>query len=135
MSFSNWFENILLNHIFSKGSYTPQTLYVGLCTGNPGEGATGGSCNEVSNANGYTRVQTSAGNWYAASGGEISNAAAILFPEATGTWGTITHFVLFNSGSYGAGNVLLYGVLSSPQSITKYRVPRFEAGTLGVSLD
>lgn len=135
MSFGNWFENKVLDHIFSKGNYTPQILYVGLCVANPGEAGTGGSCNEVANANGYAREQTSSAFWNTASGGQLTNALVITFPESTGIWGTVTHFVIVDSGSYGAGNMLLYGTLSPPIAIPQGSLPRFPVGTLVVTLD
>lgn len=136
MSLSNWFENKVLNHIFSKGSYTPQILYVGLCTANPGEGGTGGSCNEVSNSNGYARKQTSSAYWNASSGGQLTNSLALVFPEAQpGGWGTITHFAIFNSGTYGVGDMLMYGALSQSKATEEGSLPRFDPGELVVTLD
>lgn len=135
MSFTNWFENVILNHIFGKGNYSPQTIYVGLCSSNPGEGATGGNCYEMPNQYAYSRVQTSSGIWTTSSGGIISNAAEVVFPHATGNWGTATHFVLTNSGSYGSGSVLLYGALAASRYVARNSVPRFDVGELSVTVN
>ena len=40
-SFSNYWENELLDHLFGKGSYTPPTIYVGLSTTDPGDDGAG----------------------------------------------------------------------------------------------
>lgn len=136
MSFTNWMENKVLNHIFSKGTYSPQVIHVGLCSGSPGEAATGGSCNEVPNANGYARQSTSSASWNTSSNSEITNALVIIFPEAyPNGWGTVAHFALFNSGSYGGGSVLLYAALPSPVSMPRGSRPRFDPGTLKVGLN
>lgn len=136
MSFSNFFENRVLDHIFSKGIYSPQILYVGLCTANPGEGGTGGSCNEVPSMNGYARKQTSSAFWNASSGGSLSNALAIQFPEAQPYgWGTITHFVILDSGTYGIGNMLMYGALTQSRYTEEGSLPRFDPGELVVTVN
>lgn len=135
MSFSNWMENKTLNHIFGKSIYNATTMYVGLCTANPGEGATGGNCNEVNNANGYARVAASSLAWSAASGGIISNVDAVEFPVATGGWGVATHFVLCNYGSYGGGNVIAFGSLAAARNITQYSRPRFDPGELSITVN
>ena len=40
-SFSNYWENKILNHIFGKSSYTPPAIYVGLSTADPLDNASG----------------------------------------------------------------------------------------------
>jgi len=135
MSFSNWMENIVLNHIFSKAVYSPGPLWLGLCTNHPGEGATGGSCNEVANSNGYTRMQTSSTSWTTAAAGQIANALEIAFPLATGNWGTVKYFVLLNAGTYGIGNVLLYGELTTYRQIISGYQAKFPPSSLIVQLD
>lgn len=128
MSFSNWMENYILNNYVRVG-----TRYVGLCRNNPGEGATGSNCQEVVNSYGYARA-VATGYWSGASGGKIYNVTEVIFPPATGNWGVVTHFVICNSGSYGGGNVIVYGVLSQTRNITKYSRPRFAPGTLSITL-
>jgi len=135
MSYSNWMENKIQNHIFGKTIYFASTMYVGLCKSNPGEGATGGNCQEVPNSHSYARVAVSAGAWSSSSGGEIHNISEVVFPRATGNWGVATHFVLCNSGSYGGGSVIVYGSLSASRNITQYSVPRFNSGVLSITLD
>lgn len=135
MSFTNWMENVVLNHIFAKSTFSPWTIYVGLSSSNPGEGATGGNCKEMPDQRGYARVQTSSGQWTTSSGGVIYNAAEIVFNTASGNWGTVTHFVLTTSGSYGGGSVLLYGALYASRYIAAYSRPRFDPGQLSVSLN
>lgn len=129
MSFSNFLELELLDHLMSKGSYTPPTVYVGLSTADPGEDASGLA---EPSGNNYARVTTAAGDWNAASGGSITNANAITFPEASGSWGECTHFALFDHSS--AGNMLASGELTASKTITSGQIARFAAAALTVSL-
>ena len=103
-SFADYWENEILDHLFGKGNYTPPTIYVGLSTADPTDDATG--LTEPS-GNAYARVATSGANWNAASSGTIDNANDITFPEASGSWGTLTHFALFDAAS--GGNMLAHG--------------------------
>jgi len=128
--FSDYWENKILDHIFGKGSYTPPTIYVGLSTADPtddGSGLAEPSGNE------YARVQTSASDWNAASNGSMDNVSDITFAQATGNWGTITHFALFDAAT--AGNMLSHGSLSQSKAIGESDAARFEAGDLDISLD
>jgi len=129
-SFSDHWENEILDHVFSKGSYTPPTIYVGLSTADPLDNGSGLA---EPSGNGYTRVQTSGASWTTASGGSLSNASDITFPQATGSWGTITHFALFDAAS--AGNMLAHGALSQSKTITSGDTAKFAAGDLDVTLD
>jgi len=130
-SFSNYLENKLLDHIFMKTAFSqPSYIYVALSTADPGEDGSG--LNEPS-GNGYARVQTSGSDWNNASGGHIDNATDIEFPEATGDWGTITHFALMDAES--GGNMLAYGSLSQSKTISAGDTAKFKAGDLDVTLD
>jgi hypothetical protein len=129
-SFSDHWENEILDHLFGKGSYTPPTIYVGLSTADPGEDGTGLS---EPSGNGYARVGTFGADWNAASGGALDNANAIEFAEATGSWGTVTHFALFDASS--GGNLLAHGALTQAKSIASGDTAQFAAGDLDVSLD
>jgi len=129
-SFSDHWENEILDHLFGKGSYTPPTIYVGLSTADPGDDGTGLS---EPSGNGYARVATSASDWNAASGGALDNTNAIEFAEATGSWGTLTHFALFDASS--GGNLLAHGALTQAKTIASGDTAQFAAGNLDVSLD
>jgi hypothetical protein len=129
MSFADFLELELLDHVMGKGSYTPPTIYVGLSTADPGDDAA--TLAEPS-GNGYARVTTAASDWNAASGGSITNANAISFPTASGSWGTLTHVALFNAAS--AGNMLCSGALGASQAISTNQVARFAAAALTISL-
>ena len=128
--FSDYWENEILDHIFSKGNYTPPTIYVGLSTADPADDGSGLS---EPRDNGYARVATSSSDWNVASGGAVTNANDIIFPKATGSWGTITHFALFDAIS--DGNMLAHGSLSVPTEINSGNKAKIAAGGINLALD
>jgi len=129
-SFADFWEDEILDHLFGKGAYTPPTIYVGLSTADPGDDGTGLS---EPSGNGYARKVTAASDWDAASGGALDNANTIEFAEATGNWGTVTHFALFDAAT--SGNLLAHGSLTQSKTIDDGDTARFAAGDLDVSLD
>jgi len=129
-SFADYWENEILDHLFGKGSYTPPTIYVGLSTADPDDDASGLA---EPSGNSYARTSTAGADWNVASGGTLDNANDITFPEASGSWGTITHFALFDAAS--AGNMLAHGTLSVSKSIDSGDTAKFAAGDLDVSLN
>lgn len=134
-AFTNYLEEEILKHIFRTGSFTkPAALYVGLMTAvSDGEA---GTVTEVSGG-GYARVAVAPGdaNWDAAVGGNgtTGNTNAITFPNATGDWGIVTHFGIWDADT--AGNLLVYAALSTPRNITSGSTPEFAAGALTVQID
>ncbi len=129
-SFADYWENEILDHLFGKDSYTPPTIYVGLSTADPSDDATGLA---EPSGNAYVRVATSGTDWNATSSGIIDNANEITFGQASGTWGTLTHFALFDAAS--GGNMLAHGSLSISKTISSGDTAKFSAGDLDISLD
>ncbi|UCE49954.1 MAG: hypothetical protein JSW47_07315 [Phycisphaerales bacterium] len=129
-SFSNYLENRILDHLFSKNTYTSPTIYVALSTADPGEDGSG-LCEP--SGNGYARVQTTENDWNDASGGATDNAADITFSQATGSWGTISHFALMDAAS--VGNLLASAALDQSKTIDLGDTAKFAAGDLDVTLD
>lgn len=138
MSFTDQIEKDILD--FLLGSFddfdTPPKVYIMLSTTTPGEVSGSLNFTEPSAANGYAAVEIDTGstNWEYV-GGVIKNKIAIEFPEATGAWGTITHFGI--KGDVGqSGNIMIgTGALSASKTVEAGDKPRFNAGTLTISLD
>lgn len=131
MSFSNFWELEILDHILNDGAYTaPTNIFVALSTTTPADDATG-ITEPV--GNGYARVSTAGTDWDAAAAGAKSNGNAITFPQATGSWGTVTHVLLYDALT--VGNMLAFGALSASKAITTDDTAQFAAGDLTVSLD
>lgn len=124
--FSNFLETEILDHVFGGNAYTaPATLYLGLYTATPSD--TGGGT-EVSGG-AYAR-QSSA---FTVTGDTASNTAAVEFPTATASWGTITQIGVFDAST--AGNLLAYADLTVAKTIESGDVLRVPAGDLDITLD
>jgi len=122
---SDYLENEILDHILGTGSYTmPSAVYVGLSTGSFGDDNSG---TELT-GNNYSRVSAS---FSAAASGTTSNSAAIEFAAATGSWGSVSHFGLFDAAS--SGNLLIHGAFSSAKTIASGDILRIAAGDLDVT--
>jgi hypothetical protein len=130
MGFSDYWENKVLDYMFGKGSLTPTPIFVGLSSSDPTDD---GSALAEPGGNNYARVQTSACNWKVASGGVLTNAGQIVFAMATGGWGTVTHFALFDDAT--GGNMLAYGPLGESKTIGSGDIARFAAGEMEINLD
>ena len=129
-SFSDYWENEVLDHLFGKGGYSPPAIHLALSTADPGDDGTGLS---EPSGDGYDRAVTSPADWSLASGGALANADAIEFPEASGAWGTVTHFALFDAAS--GGNLLAHGALAQAKAIGSGDSVRFAAGDLEIHLN
>ena len=126
MSFSNYLETKILEHVFGASAYSaPGTLYVALYTAAPGE--TGGGT-EVS-GNNYSRKSVA----FTVSGDTASNTGAVEFDTASGSWGTITYVGVFDADS--SGNLMAYAELTASKVIDTGDVFRIPAGDLDITLD
>ena len=126
MSFTNFLETEILDHVFAGAAYTaPGTHYLGLFTSAPGE-AGGGT--ELSGS-AYARQSVA----FTTSGNTTSNNAAVEFPTATGSWGTVTHVGVFDAST--SGNLMAYATLSSSKAIATGDVFRVPSGDLDITLN
>ena len=127
MSFSNFLETEILDHVFAGAAYTaPTTKYLALFTA-VADGETG-SVTEVSGG-GYAR-QTVA---FTTSGNTTSNNAAVEYPTATANYGTVTHVAVFDAST--SGNMMAYAALSSNKTIETGDVFRVPSGDLDITLN
>lgn len=125
-SFSNYLELKILDHITGKAAYSMPTVYVALSTADPLD--TGlGIAEPV--GNNYARKATSASDWNSAASGSISNSSDIAFNEASGDWGEITHFALFDNLT--SGNMLAHGELTVHKTVLSGDTPKFSGGAPG----
>jgi hypothetical protein len=119
----------VLDHIVGKTSYTMPAVWVGLYTATPSDSGGGTECTGGS----YARKSTAGSDWTAASGTSTSNAAVITFVTPTGSWGTASHFGLFDAST--AGNLLGWAALTTPQAIGTGNTVTFAIGALVITLD
>ena len=123
---SNYLENALINATLRNTAYTsPATVYLALYTTDPTDADSG---TEVSGS-AYARQSITFG---APSNGVSTNSAAIEFPQATGSWGTITHIGIRDAST--AGNLLYHSPLDASKTIATGDVFRVAIGSLSVTL-
>jgi hypothetical protein len=70
---------------------------------------------------------------FTVSGNTASNDAAIEFPTASGSWGTVTHAAIFDAET--SGNMIAYASLTASKAIDTGDVLRIPTGDLDVTLD
>lgn len=134
-SFSNYFENAVLNYIFRKGLLEQPTISLGLCTAAPDDTSEGNNCNELTAVGAYTRVTTVHTDWKVAVGGLITNAKVLTFAVATADWNTVTHFVFLDSHIHGTGHVLMWGEFDVAFVVNLGETKEFAADEFHVTLD
>jgi hypothetical protein len=118
-----------VGHICGSAYSPAAAIYLALCTANPGEGATGAAMNEVVNSNNYARKAIT----FAAGARYILQSGDVIFNQATGSWGTVTHWALVDSGNYGEGNVLAYGSFNSSFAPVAGSAPKVADGVVLIS--
>ena len=124
---SDYLENEILDHILGTGAYTsPTAVYVGLSIASFNDDNSG---TELT-GNGYARV---AATFAAAASGTASSNAAVEFPAATGSWGTVSHFGIFDAST--SGNLLIHGAFTASKVIATGDILRIASGDLDISAD
>jgi hypothetical protein len=108
---SDYAELKLLDHMLKSDTTwsNPGSVFIALATGSFSDDATG---TELS-GNGYARKEITFGS--SAASGSISNTAAVEFAAATGSWGTVSHFAIFDAST--SGNMLVHGALTASKAI------------------
>lgn len=119
---SNWLEARLASHIFGTGTFSkPAAIAVALTSTPPDDTDTGASSRELANTGSYARqaVTQNASNWTdpVAADGICYNLSTITFPVATADWGWVSGCLICDSATYGGGNALIHGTLTTPKLI------------------
>jgi hypothetical protein len=128
---SSYAEIKVLGHALGKTAWTMPAIWVALYTAAPTD-AGGGT--EVTGGS-YARKSTAAADWTTPTGNpaSASNANAITFVTATATWGTVTHFGLFDALT--VGNLIYWGPLGASRTVASGDTVSFAVGTLVLSED
>lgn len=127
MSKTNYLEQALLNHVLRNVSYaSPTQPYVALYTVAPDD--TGGGT-EVSGG-AYARQPVT---FTAPTPDSCSNSTDVTFPIATGDWGTVVAFGIFDAVT--GGNLLYYANLTVARDVLTSDQLRFPTGQLICSED
>ena len=131
MPFVDAYKKKLLDAVYGNTAVgPPATVHVGLSTTTPTQ--VGGNITEPS-GNAYARiaVTNNTTNWPAASTANPSvksNGTTITFAQATGSWGTVTHWVIFDAST--AGNPIDWAALTASQTINTGTTASFAVGQL-----
>lgn len=129
-SLSNYAETAWVSHICATAYSPVATVYLALATGDPGEAATGASMNECANSGTYARKAIT---FAAAATRSVVQNATVTYDQATGSWGTVSHWAIVDSPTHGAGNVLAYGAFAIAKSVVAGNTPSVASGQISVS--
>lgn len=137
---SDYLETQLINHLFRTNTFTkPTVIAIALCTTAPTDTSTGATIAEVSNTGtAYVRqtLNPDDSSWTATSSGTTSNSSLITFPVASADYNAaVTHIAILDSATYGAGNVLFWGVLASSKTIANGDQFSFAISSVRIQID
>lgn len=122
---STYSINAVLDAFFRNIGFTsPTTVYLALYLTDPTPNDIG---TEVSGGS-YTRMPVT---FTAPSGGAIQNTVDITFPTATANWGTVAFAGIRDALS--GGNLLAFGPLSIPKTVSIADILKFTAGNVFVT--
>lgn len=130
-SLTDYAELELLDHVFNAAYSPVSPIYLALCTADPTDAATGASMNEVANQYSYARTAISFGT---AASRSITQDADVQFPQASGgSWGTVSHWAIVDTNTYGSGNVLAHGAFDTGKTINDGNTATVPSGEISVS--
>ncbi len=131
MSLTNFAENLIIDHISGRTDIGAlPDIFLGLSTTTPAEDST--NVTEPS-GNAYARVDIATTAFAAAAAGTTDNDAAITWPEATGSWGTVTHVVAYSALT--GGNLWWFAALTTSTAIGANDTFSIGAGDLDITID
>lgn len=126
-SISDYLEDKLLDHVFNTAYSKPATVYLGLSTADPLDDASGLA---EPSGNGYVRKAITFG---AAASRSITQSGDVNFDEASGSWGTLTHWGVFDAES--GGNMMAHGALNDSKAVVSGNTPSVASGEVVISFN
>lgn len=123
------FEGVILDGILGDLNWAPGAFSVALSTTTPTEA---GANFTQPVGNNYSQIVTADSDWAGAVTGQPSskaNATILSFPLPSGSWGTVTHFGLFE-----AGTLRMWAALPAPVVIAAGNPVSFAIGALRLLL-
>lgn len=122
---SDYLELKFLDHFTGRAATSaPSAVYLGLSTGSMADDNSG---TELS-GNGYARQAVT---FAAASSGSIASNAAAEFPAATGSWGSVSHWAIYDAAS--SGNQLFHGSFATAKTIATGDILKVASGDLTIT--
>ena len=148
MSATNAFETSLLGLIFTNvaaanvgdaGGLQPSAsagvFYISLHTADPGETGDQGTSEALYTNYARVSVARSAAEWTVA-GNVADNDNVITFNDCLGGSESLSDFGIGSDAALSAaGNLFIYGALTTPLAVSNGITPSFAAGALDVTLD
>lgn len=128
-SLTDYAELELLDHLCNVAYSPVATVYLALATADPTDAATGGNMNECADSGSYARKAITFG---AAASRKVTQNADVDFDQATGSWGTVTHWAIVTSATHGGGDVLGHGAFGESKSIVSGNTPSVASGQIYV---
>ena len=117
-SLSDYAELELLDHVFNAAYSSVATVYIGLSTADPLDDASG-LAEPV--GNNYAREAITFG---AAASRRVTQSGAVTFNLASGPWGTLSHWALFDTDT--GGQMLAHGSLAASKSVVAGNTPSID---------
>ena len=121
---SDFHKDRIANLLRNTNITAPVTVYVALSTTTTADDGTG-LTEPV--GNGYARTAVV----FDAPSLGIMNNQLVTFPQATGSWGTLTHFAIMDAVT--GGNMLYHDSLTASLPVNNLDTARFQPGQLTVS--
>tara|TARA_R100001460_G_scaffold25165_2_gene50562 strand:- start:2943 stop:3329 length:387 start_codon:yes stop_codon:yes gene_type:complete len=122
---SDYLELKFLDHFTGTASTSaPSAVYLGLATASLQDD---GSGTELT-GNNYTRKAIT---FASASGGSIASNSAVEFNSATGSWGDVSHWGIFDASS--SGNLLFHGSFTASKTIASGDILKVASGSLTIT--
>jgi len=127
----NYVINEIIDHIFLTADYVSETnLFVALLTSTPDAADAGSSLPGEVSGGSYARVTCD--TWDVAASQATENSQTVTFAQATAVWGTVTHFAVMTGIT--TGDMIGWGVLDSPRTISTGDTASFATGDLDVTI-
>jgi hypothetical protein len=122
---SDYLENAFLEHFTGTTSTSaPAAVYLGLSTASMNDDDSG---TELSGS-GYARQAIT---FAAAASASIATNAAAEFPAATGSWGTVSHWAIYDAST--GGNQLFNGSFATAKTISTGDILKVASGALTIT--
>ena len=127
---STYFLNCIMGNVFKTklSSTLPDKVYLGLSSTAPNVDGTG--VTEPLDSAGYSRVELT--TLSEPVNGVISNNSDVSFPESSASWGTMTHFVLYDD--IVDGNLLMFEALTQSRSVEAATIVTVKSSGLKLTL-
>lgn len=127
---TTYFLNLIAGNLFKTKTDPdiPNELWIGLSTTTPT--INGDNVSEPDGSVGYSRVKLDMLSQPTA--GVVTNTKNIDFNESTGSWGVVTHFLIFDAKN--DGHLLQFGSLSTPRTVETATIMTIKSDYLNLSI-